>query len=135
MAGQTRLALIRLEPRPGDVIVSGGPHMGEAWTIRQLPGPAQLSARSREEAERLATAFAAAGGVRAWWSDGTSHRRLDAGVERPPASPESAEVVTINEIDSAVPSHPGEARVGVFATPRRVGEPPGPPVRTGKLRA
>ena len=73
----------RSAPRDGDVIVARDSRAGVRHTVRQHPANAQFSASARDEALRLARAFAQTHAVDVWYSeDGTSrllevYRRVD----------------------------------------------------------
>jgi hypothetical protein len=64
-------------PRDRDVVVSREP-AAAAHGVRQVPGDTQLTATSREEAVRLARAFARAHGVDVWYREGQTYHLLEA---------------------------------------------------------
>ena len=65
-------------PRDGDVIVSRESGAGGKYTVRQVPGNAQLHSSVRDEAIRLARGFAMKAAVDLWYIDDGSQRFLEA---------------------------------------------------------
>jgi hypothetical protein len=65
-------------PRDGDVLVTCEATSRVRFTIRQLPAVVQLSASSRDEAVRLARAFAQRHAVDVWYSEKGALRLLEA---------------------------------------------------------
>jgi hypothetical protein len=63
-------------PRDRDIVVSREP-AAPSHGVRQMPGEVQLTAPSREEAVRLARAFARANGVDVWYLEGQTYHRLE----------------------------------------------------------
>jgi hypothetical protein len=70
--------LERSSPQDGDVVVSREVQSREHYTVRQLPGLVQFSTGVRDEAVRLAMAFAQKYAVDVWYSEVGTYRRLEA---------------------------------------------------------
>jgi hypothetical protein len=70
--------LQRSFPQDGDVVVTREVHSREHYTVRQLPGLVQFSTGVRDEAVRLASAFAQKYEVDVWYSEAGTYRRLEA---------------------------------------------------------
>ncbi len=65
-------------PRDGDVLVTREAQSRVHYTVHQLPGMIQFSSAERDEAVRLARTFAQKYAVDVWYSDGMTHRLLEA---------------------------------------------------------
>jgi hypothetical protein len=65
------------QPRDGDVIVSRESRPGGKYSVRQVPGDVQLHASVRDEAIRLARAFAVKAAVDLWYADDGAHSLLE----------------------------------------------------------
>ena len=66
------------QPRDGDVIVSRESRPGGKYSVRQVPGDVQLHASVRDEAIRVARAFAVKAAVDLWYADDGAQRLLEA---------------------------------------------------------
>ena len=78
VSAPSRIASDAGQPRDGDVIVSRESGAGGKYTLRQVPGDVQLHASVRDEAIRLARAFAVKAAVDLWSTDDGRHRLLEA---------------------------------------------------------
>lgn len=73
----TRTADVGSLPQHGDVVVTREGGSAVAFTIRQLPGGAQVSAGLREKALHLARGFAQKHGVDLWYCEHGTNRLLE----------------------------------------------------------
>lgn len=65
-------------PRHGDVVITHDHRSPACFAVRQIPGVAQLSASTREDALRVARAFARKHGLDLWFSEEGTYRLLEA---------------------------------------------------------
>ncbi len=65
------------QPQDGDVLITREAKSGDSYNVRQLPGRAQFTAPSRDEALRLARDFATNQSVDVWSRDGDGYERLE----------------------------------------------------------
>ncbi len=73
----TRTVDVGSLPQHGDVVVTREGGSAVAYTIRQLPGGAQVSAGLREKALHLARSFAQKHGVDLWYRENGTNRLLE----------------------------------------------------------
>jgi hypothetical protein len=65
-------------PLEGDVVVTGEADVSPRFTVRQFPGVAQIGASTREQAVRMARAFAQVHRRDLWYSEDGHLRLLEA---------------------------------------------------------
>lgn len=59
----------RPAPRDGDVVVEYAPRVAAAYTLYQVPAPAQIATAVKSEAMRIAREFAEEISVNLWYRD------------------------------------------------------------------
>ena len=64
-------------PEAGDLVVTCEARSAVRYSVRQLPGEAQVSMASKDEAVRLARGFAKARRVALWYSADGAIRKLE----------------------------------------------------------
>jgi hypothetical protein len=67
----------RLQAQDGDVLITRETNSGGNYSVRQLPGRAQFTAATRDEAIRLARDFAVNQSVNLWSRDGDGYELLE----------------------------------------------------------